>query len=133
MSDEKQAFSRRLAEAMRAKGYDPKPGVLLKKFNSRYKGRSVAFSTASKWLRGMALPEQDKLQVLADLFGVEPHLLRFGGKAKVVNYVAQERAPWPIIGVHERQVVEAFLALPPKRRQLVGELVAALGQGDEKP
>jgi hypothetical protein len=82
MSDEKQAFSRRLAEAMRAKGYDPKPGVLLKKFNSRYKGRSVAFSTASKWLRGMALPEQDKLQVLADLFGVEPHLLRFGGQLR---------------------------------------------------
>ena len=28
MSDEKQNFSRRLAEAMEAKGYEPKPGVL---------------------------------------------------------------------------------------------------------
>ena len=34
---------------------------------------------ASRWLRGRALPEQDKLQVMADLLGVEPHALRFGG------------------------------------------------------
>ena len=83
MSDEKKAFSRRLADAMRARGYDPKPGVLHKLFNSHYKGRSVAFSTASKWLRGLVLPEQDKLQVLATLFNMEPHVLRYGGKPRV--------------------------------------------------
>ena len=62
MSDERQAFARRLAAAMRAKGYEAKPGVLLVLFNSHYKGRSIGFSSASKWLRGMTLPEQDKLQ-----------------------------------------------------------------------
>lgn len=110
---------------MQAKGYEPKPGALHKVFNSRYEGRSVAFSTASKWLRGMALPEQDKLQVLADLFGVEPQVLRFGKTGK--GRIAESQATWPAaLGARERQVIEAYLALPPKRRELVGELVEAL-------
>lgn len=126
MSYEKQGFARRLAEAMRARGYAAKPGVLLKQFNSRYTGRSIAFSTASKWLRGMVLPEQDKLQVLAALFGVEPHELRFGRSGG--NRAAQPPGAWQAMGARERQVIDAFLALPPKRRELVGELVAELGK-----
>lgn len=132
MSDERQAFARRLAGAMRAKGYDPKPGVLLKLFNSRYKGRSIGFSSASKWLRGMALPEQDKLQVLADLFGMEPHALRYGTPAKS-NRISEPQGAWPAgTGARERRVFEAYLALPPKRRDMVETMVAALGQYDEK-
>jgi len=126
MSYEKQGFARRLADAMRAKGYTAKPGVLLKQFNSHYTGRSVAFSTASKWLRGIALPEQDKLQVLAELFGVEPHELRFGRRGG--SRAAQPPGAWQAVGARERQVIEAFLALSPKRRELVGELVAELGK-----
>ncbi len=126
MSYEKQGFARRLADAMRARGYEAKPGILLKQFNSRYTGRSVAFSTASKWLRGIALPEQDKLQVLAELFGIEPHELRFGRSGR--NRAAQPPGAWQAVGARERQVIDAFLALPPKRRELVGELVAELGK-----
>lgn len=112
---------------MQAKGYEPKPGKLHVLFNSRYGGRSVAFSTASKWLRGMALPEQDKLLVLADLFGVEPQVLRYGKTGK--GRVAEAQATWPALGARECQVIEAFLALPPKQRALVGELIEALAAG----
>lgn len=126
MSYEKQAFARRLADAMQGKGYAPKPGVLLKQFNSRYTGRSVAFSTASKWLRGKALPEQDKLQVLAELFGIEPQDLRYGRSGG--HRAAQPPGAWQALGARDRQVIDAFLALPPKRRELVGELVAELGK-----
>jgi transcriptional regulator with XRE-family HTH domain len=125
MSDEKQAFARRLAAAMQARGYAAKPGVLLKQFNSRYSGRSIAFSTASKWLRGMVLPEQEKLLVLAEVFGIEPHELRFGGGK---NRIAQPSGAWQAVGARERQVIDAFLALTPKRRELVGELVAELSK-----
>jgi hypothetical protein len=126
MSYEKQGFARRLADAMRARGYEAKPGVLLKQFNSAYTGRSVAFSTASKWLRGMVLPEQDKLQVLAELFGIEPHELRYGRSSG--KRAAQPPGAWQAVGARERQVIDAFLALPPKRRELVGELVAELSK-----
>jgi len=125
MSNEKAGFARRLADAMRARGYEAKPGVLLKQFNSRYTGTSVAFSTASKWLRGMALPEQDKLQVLAELFGIEPQELRYGRSGQ---RAAQPAGAWQSIGARERRVIDAFLALPPRRRELVGELVDELSK-----
>ncbi|WP_066094152.1 hypothetical protein [Xanthomonas massiliensis] len=124
MSDERQEFSRRLAEAMRAAGYEPRPSVLLAHFNSRYRGRSITFQSASRWLGGKAIPEQDKLQVLAQLYGVEPQVLRFGSPAR--TRVADARLQWPDIGPRERAVIQAFLALPPKRRALVGELIDAL-------
>jgi len=126
MSYEKQGFARRLADSMRARGYEAKPVILLKQFNSAYTGRSVAFSSASKRLRGMVLPEQDKLQVLAELFGIEPHELRYGRSAG--KRAAQPPGAWQAMGTRERQVIDAFLALSPKRRELVGELVAELGK-----
>jgi transcriptional regulator with XRE-family HTH domain len=124
MSDEREQFSRRLAEAMQAAGYEPQPGVLHKLFNSRYSGRSVSFQTVSRWLRGAALPEQDKLQVLAAVLGAEPHVLRFGAAAK--SRVGEGASSWAGAGARERQVIEAFLALPPKRREVVAALVKAL-------
>ena len=124
MSDERQQFSRRLVEAMRAAGYEPQPGVLHKLFNSRYTGQSVSFQTVSRWLRGAALPEQDKLQVLAAVLGAEPHVLRFGAAAR--SRVGETAPAWAGVGARGRQVIEAFLALPPKRREVVGTLVQAL-------
>lgn len=124
MSDERRQFSQRLADAMRAAGYEPQPGVLHKLFNSRYRGRSVSFQTASRWLRGVSIPEQDKLQTLAAVLGVEPHVLRFGASGR--SRVAEAAQGWSGAGPRERQVIEAFLALPPRRRELVGALVKAL-------
>ena len=127
MNDERQEFSQRLADAMQKAGYEPRPNVLLKVFNSRYRGASVTAMTISRWLGGRAIPNQDKLQVLADLFGVEPQVLRYGKAGK--GRVAESQATWPALGARERQVIEAFLALPPKQRGLVGELVEALAAG----
>ncbi|MBS0215905.1 MAG: transcriptional regulator [Proteobacteria bacterium] len=128
MSDERLKFSHRLAEAMQAKGYEPKPGVLLKLFNSRYKGRSIAFSSASKWLRGMTLPDPDKLRVLADLFGVEPHVLQYGGPSKT----GEGRQEWSAgLGAQDRAMVDGYLTLPAPQRKLVRELVAALADRKE--
>lgn len=62
--------------------------------------------------------------MLADLFGVEPQVLRFGKAGK--GRIAESQATWPALGARERQVIETYLALPPKRRELVGELVEAL-------
>lgn len=111
---------------MRAKGYKARPGVLHKLFNSHYAGRSVAFSTASKWLSGKSIPGQDKLQVVAAMLGVEPHVLRFGGKPRI----AEKAADWPHgIGPQDRAMFDGFLSLPAPQRRLVRELVQALADG----
>jgi hypothetical protein len=129
MNDERLAFSRRLAEAMEKAGYKPRPGELHKAFNSRYDGASVSEMTASRWLNGGAIPAQDKLQVLAGLFGVEPHFLRFGGKKPRVGDV---RPTWETLTAPDRAMLDAFLALPPAQRKLVRELIAALGEANRK-
>ena len=65
------------------------------------------------------------LQVLADLLGVEPHTLRFGTAPR--SRVAEPRMTWPAgVGSRERQTIDAYLQLSPKKRELVGELVKAL-------
>jgi hypothetical protein len=128
MSDEREKFSQRLTQAMQQSGYEPRPAVLFRLFNAKYRGRSVSFQTTSRWLGGRGIPAQDKLQVLADLFGIEPHALRFGLPHR--SRVAEPRTPWPAgTGSRERHVIETFLALPPKRRELVAELVKALSEG----
>jgi hypothetical protein len=125
MSDERLQFSSRLAEAMRTAGYEPRPAVLFRLFNTRYPGRSVTFQSASRWLGGRSIPEQDKLQVLADLFGIAPHVLRYGNGRSV----AEPRMAWlPQAGAHEREVIEVYLALPLRQRELVGELVQLLAK-----
>lgn len=125
MSDEREKFSQRLRQAMQHHGYEPRPAVLFRLFNAKYRGHSVTIQTTSRWLGARGLPAQDKLQVLADMFGVEPHVLRFGPPPR--SRVSEGRTPWPPgVGGRERQAIEGFLALPPKRRELVAELVKAL-------
>lgn len=125
MGNKREKFSQRLANAMQQAGYEARPTVLFHLFNTHYRGRSVTFQTTSRWLAGGAIPAQDKLQVIADVLGVEPHALRFGTPAR--SRVAETRAAWPAgVGSRERQVIDAYLKLPPKKREVVGELVRML-------
>lgn len=125
MGNARQDFSKRLAEAMQARGYAPRPGVLHKLFNSHYHGRSVAFSSVSKWLRGTTLPDQEKLEVLAAVLEVEPQVLRFGGTPR---RVADSRLDWGQMTVEDAAACTAYLKLPPRRRALVRELLKALSE-----
>ncbi|TCZ84254.1 helix-turn-helix transcriptional regulator [Lysobacter sp. N42] len=125
MSDERGEFSKRLASAMRAAGWEPRPGVLLKHFNSTYHGRSVSFQTASRWLNGESLPAQEKLQVLAKLYGVAPEELRFGSTR--ARRVADARTDWPTdMAEVDRTMLQSYLGLGTVQRRLVRELVDAL-------
>lgn len=124
MSDHRAEFSKRLAAAMRAKGYDPKPSVLLTQFNTRFRGRSIAFQSASRWLNGQAIPQPDKLTVLADWLRVDRGLLGFGeteSRRGAGKHVKEGTASYDV-----DELVDAIHALPAAHRQLVHDLVAAL-------
>lgn len=122
-TEERRQFSQRLAEAMQAAGYKPRPSVLEKLFNSRYHGRSVAFTSVSRWLSGHAIPEQDKLQTLAGLFSIEPHVLRYGTPAKPDN---ETRSLGITLDPADRVTIDTYLALPEPLRQHVRAVIAAL-------
>ena len=120
--DEKAEFSQRLRKAIEDAGYPVRPIVLEREFNTRYWGQSITVQAVRRWLRGEAIPSQEKLQVLADWLKVEPHVLRFGEQA--VKSIRAKQKKWDNgIGYHEREVFEAYLALPVPQRKIVREVI----------
>ena len=73
-----QAFSRRLAAAMRERGWKPIPSVLLKHFNRVHWGEPITLYTTRSWLRGQYMPRPHRLVSLALCLGVPPDRLMYG-------------------------------------------------------
>jgi transcriptional regulator with XRE-family HTH domain len=120
--DNKLEFAQRLRDAMVAAGLEPRPGVLLNLFNTHYWGRSVTFQAVSRWLKGEAIPAQDKLVVLAGLLKVEPEVLRFGSGVR--QAVKDHRQRWEEgVGYLERETFDAFLQLPAPQRKVIREVI----------
>lgn len=125
--NEKVEFAERLRSAMLAAGYEPRPTVLEKGFNTRYWGRSVTVQAVTRWLRGEAIPSQEKLQVLAEWLKVEPHALRFGEQA--AEAIRAKRRQWDeALDYRERETIEAYLSLPPPQRKIVREVIQAFAK-----
>ena len=72
MQNAKELFANRLRDAMQAAGYEPKPAVLEREFNTRYWGKPMTLHGVRRWLRGETLPTHEKLLVLAEWLGVPP-------------------------------------------------------------
>ena len=120
--DQKLEFAERLQAAMRAAGLEPRPAVLLNLFNTHYWGRSVTFQAVSRWLRGEAIPGQDKLITLAEALKIEPEVLRFGEAVR--QSVQRHRQRWDEgVGYLERETFDAFLRLPAPQRKLIREVI----------
>lgn len=129
--EHKLEFAQRLREAMVAAGLEARPGVLLNLFNMNYWGRSVSFQAVSRWLRGEAIPAQDKLVVLAEILKVEPEVLRFGQAARL--RVEEGRKRWEEgVSYEEREMFDAFLRLPVPQRKVVREIILAFAQAQAK-
>ena len=77
-----------------------------------------------RWLRGEAIPSQDKLQVLAEWLKIEPHALRFGEQA--AESIRTKRKQWDeALDYRERETIEAYLSLPLPQRKIVREVIQA--------
>lgn len=125
MSNERAEFSKRLAAAMLAQGHEPRPGVLVTQFNLRFPGTSVVFQTASRWLNGKGIPEQDKLVVLADWLKESPDFLRFGDRAargKRGARQVREEAPT----YDDQKVFDIYRTLPAAQQKVVCDVILAL-------
>lgn len=119
-------FAERLSAAMRAAGYEPKPAVLEREFNLRHWGKSVTLHGVRRWLRGEVIPTHDKVRTLAEWLNVPPQELGFGDLPEKIE---QRRKSWEeSIGYQERQIFEAFLALPPEQKKIVREVILAFAK-----
>lgn len=129
--NEKEEFSNRLRDAMTQAGYPLRPVVLEREFNTRYWGSSVTLQAVRRWLRGEAIPSQEKLQVLAEWLKVEPQVLRFGEAVR--NSVQQHKQLWDEgAGYVEKETFEAFLKLPAPQRKIIREVIQAFAKAQDK-
>lgn len=127
--DNKLEFAQRLRDAMQAAGLEPRPGVLVNLFNTHYWGRSVSFQAVSRWLRGEAIPEQDKLLVLATVLNVQPEVLRFGEGVR--QSIEQRKQRWEEgAGYLERETFDAFLQLPAGQRKIIREVILTFAKAN---
>lgn len=127
MSDEKILFAQRLMKAMETQGYKPEPAILEREFNLRYYGKPMTLQGVRKWLIGTSIPATDKILTLAKWLNIAPDELTFGKVLK--QEIKTKNQQWQQnINYDEREVFEAFLALPTPQRKIVREVILAFSQ-----
>lgn len=127
MKTPQQKFAERLRAAIEKAGYKAEAAVLEREFNQRYFGKGVTLHGVNKWLKGQAIPRLDKIETLAKWLRIPPEELTFGLEIK--QQIKEERARWDDgIGYQEREIFEAFLALPAPQRKIVREVIQAFAQ-----
>jgi transcriptional regulator with XRE-family HTH domain len=130
MKNAKELFADRLRDAMKAAGYDPKPAVLEREFNTRYWGKAMTLHGVRRWLRGETMPTHDKLLVLAEWLAVSPQQLGFGDE--IARKSQERRARWDSgIGYQDRDIFEAFLKLPVPQRKILREVILAFAKAQQ--
>lgn len=127
MTNEKTLFAQRLIAAMQAQGYKPEPAVLEREFNLRYYGKSMTLAGVRKWLIGTSIPSTDKIIALAKWLKIPPEELTFGTDIKL--QIQEKNQRWQQeIGYSEREVFEAFIALPTPQKKIVREVIMAFAK-----
>lgn len=122
MDDAKKQFANQLREAMIAGGYEPKPAVLEREFNTRHWGKPMSLHGVRLWLLGETMPDFRKMETLSKWLGVSVQQFSYVGQTG--RTVEQRRARWDSgIGYEDRDIIDAFLKLPVPQRKLIREVI----------
>ena len=125
---EKQAFAKRLKQALKRSSKKVETGTeLALQFSLRH-SESISPQAAQKWLTGQTLPTLDKIEVLAEWLNVSVQWLRHGIAEQ--KPIASQGKKLPKKNVPPAQPTEDELnllarirTLPEHRRYLVNEIV----------
>jgi len=120
----KHEFAQRLITAMEKAGYAAKPSILEREFNLRYWGNPVTLQGVRRWLKGEAIPSEDKLEVLAEWLQVDKRYLRFGVCVKE-NYSLAVPSIFSRLSNEEIEIIKMFLSLDAKKRKVITDVIKA--------
>ena len=115
-----QAFSRRLAAAMRQRGWKPVPSVLMRQFNQVHRGEPITLYTTRSWLRGEYMPRPQRLISLALCLGVSPHQLMYG-QFYEAPFASEPAAPL-LLSDREHRLVQCLRSLAQQDQWRVEQL-----------
>ena len=141
-NDVKENFSGLLRESLKARyGRVPSAAVLAREFNLRaYDTTPVTGESARRWLRGVCLPEEERLRVLVNWLDLNfndalTHRNGNGASPAVFNGSAHRKhaeeapLPKPLNGEskEERDLYRLILTLPASERSLILSLLRIVG------
>ncbi len=127
MQDAKQQFAQRLRAAMTAAGYEPRPAVLEREFNTRHWGKPMTLHGVRRWLQGETMPDHKKLVTLADWLRVPVQDLGYG--AAETHQVRERQPTWHAgLGYPDRELFEIYLRLPVPKRRLARDVILAIAR-----
>ncbi|MES2128677.1 MAG: hypothetical protein V4463_15515 [Pseudomonadota bacterium] len=120
-SSEQEQFSARLIKSMHDAGVpDESPSHIVREFNLRFPRQAVTVHAVRKWIKGEAIPTQEKIIALSRWLNVNPSWLRFDGERSVPDPrgLAIER--------DEQRILRDLRLLDPRRRAMVEEFISLL-------
>ena len=115
---------------MESAGYEARPSVLEREFNSRHWGKPMTLHGVRRWLLGEAIPSHAKLRTLADWLKVPPHELTWG-QSEPAPAAEKQRFWHPSLGYQDRELFDLYLRLPVPKRRLAREMILAIARAHE--
>lgn len=109
---EKEKFSERLRYALNIaypKGI--KTSQIATKFNLQYTNTPVTQQAVHKWLNGLAMPADDKIETLANWLKVKPEWLKYG--------IVEDNA----FSISDDILLELIKSLSPQQKKLLTDLI----------
>lgn len=116
---------------MEKAGYEAKPSVLEREFNTRHWGKPMTLHGVRRWLLGETMPGPRKLTTLAQWLQVRIEDFVDPGSA------AQRGTSEPIhkwhagMGYDDRELFDIYLKLPVPQRRLAREVILAIARAHE--
>ena len=107
---------------MERAGYEPRPSVLEREFNTRYWGKPMTLHGVRRWLLGETMPRNDKILVLAEWLGETPQNLGFGTEVAAAVQEAGRRVP-RTGAYRDTELMDAMMSLPVSQRRVAREVI----------
>ena len=119
---EQERFAERLNQALDAARYQHAGASrIAREFNLRFPDKAVTVHAVRKWIKGDAIPTQDKLLALAQWLGVRADWLRYDGDEPAIEAVN----PAEFSG-EDLRLLRDFQRLGSERKQIVDQIIQVL-------
>lgn len=104
---EQERFGERLERALRDAGFASRsPARFVKEFNLRFPEHAVTVHAARKWIKGEAIPTQEKVVALANWLGVGATWMRYGSESMTANDRPPDATPEDLRRLHDIQLLD---------------------------
>lgn len=118
----KQNLGQQIKAAMEHRNWVPTGAELARRYQGKFVP-GISEQTANAWLKGRRVPNALHLQELGELLGVR---LKLGVEGAAKHAVRETAARQYTPTKADQEAWQAFLALSPKRREIIGDLLKAL-------